>query len=385
MNNVRNYSPFSSLPLFAVDPASASALRLNAYQNPNQAVAYQAGPFFQYPPPPPEPPADPGSWGDSLRDLSKTGFEKGYEALKKKGIWSGSDSSKNNDTDSIWNVGNEKLPDNLSHLGDYGKANTLAEYEWHAARVGEVDYKDQGDWGSFYAKGATDFFKVQGRVYSDVGFKDWTANAGFGVQGRFELVGHHYEAGYSTPSIYNVGGHDLTLNTKVNGDAYVGANGFAEAEIGIGKNTHLDLGAGGFDGASAALKGSETLGDFGGVNGGVGAWAGVGAKVDVDAGFKNGEFSFHFGAGLALGLGLEYDWGFSINFAGIGDSLYNVGADAVDFIGDAGDWVGDAAGDVVEWGGDAAEAVGDFAEGAVDTATGVVSDIGDALDDLNPF
>jgi hypothetical protein len=206
------------------------------------------------------------------------------------------------------------MPDNLSHLGDYGKGSTLAEFEWHLARIGEVDYKDQGDWGSFYAKGATDFMKVQGRVFGQAGYDDWTVTAGVGVQGRLEIVGSHYEVGYDSPSFYNLGGHDLNLRTKVNADAYVGASGFAEAEVGIGKDTHLNLGAGGFDGASAALKGSESLGDLGSVNGGVAAWTGVGAKVDVDAGIKDWEVSFHFGAGLALGLGLEYDWGFSVNF-----------------------------------------------------------------------
>lgn len=147
------------------------------------------------------------------------------------------------------------MPDNLSHLGDYGKGSTLAEFEWHLARIGEVDYKDQGDWGSFYAKGATDFMKVQGRVFGQAGYDDWTVTAGVGVQGRLEIVGSHYEAGYDSPSFYNLGGHDLNLRTKVNADAYVGASGFAEAEVGIGKDTHLNLGAGGFDGASAALKG----------------------------------------------------------------------------------------------------------------------------------
>jgi len=141
------------------------------------------------------------------------------------------------------------------------------------------------------------------------------------------------------------------------------------------------VGAGGFDGASASLAGSESIGDFGSVNAGATAWAGVGAKADVDAGFKNGEFSFHFGAGLALGLGLEYDWGFSINFAEIGDSLYNVAADTFDCVGDAGEWVGGAAEDVADWVGDAAETIGDTAEDVMDAVGDAAGDVADTVGD----
>src|SRR5690242_1371024 len=113
------------------------------------------------------------TWGSSLRDLSQMGLQKGYDALKKQGIWHDSGSSTPSSTSPWVNVGGEKLPDNLSHLGDYGKGTTIAEFEAHLARVLDVDYKDSGDWGSFYAKGATDFLKVQGRVYGTADFKDW--------------------------------------------------------------------------------------------------------------------------------------------------------------------------------------------------------------------
>ena len=321
------------------------------------------------------------SWGSALRDLSQEGLQKGSEELKKKGIKTGSDSSKHNSSTSLGNIGGQKLPDNLSNLGKWGKGTTLAEWEWHALRIGDIDYHDSGEFGDFYIKGATDFLKVQGRVYGDADFKDWTATVGVGVQGRIEIVGSHYELGYKTPSIYNLGGHDIDFNTKVNADASVGVTGFAEAEIGVGKNTHLNLGAGGFDGASAALSGSESVGDFGSVNGGVTAWTGVGAKVDVDAGFKDGKVSFHFGAGLALGLGLEYDWGFSVDFAEIGDSLYNIASDPIGFVGDTGKWVGDAAEDVAGWVGDGAEAVGEAAEEAVDAVGEAAGDAVDAVGD----
>jgi len=326
----------------------------------------------------PLPSSNPSSWGSALRDLSQEGLQKGVNEVKKKGTWKDSDSSQNNSSYSLGNTGEQKMPDNLSNLGAWGKGTTLAEWEWHAARVGDVDYKDSGDWGSFHIKGATDFLKVQGRVYGDADFKDWTVIAGGGVQGRVEIVGSHYEAGYKTPTIFNLGGHDINFDTQVNADASVGVNGFAEAEIGLGKNTHLNVGAGGFDGASASLAGSESVGDLASVNGGVKAWAGVGAKADVDAGFKDGKVTFHLGAGLALGVGLEYDWGFSVDFAEIGDGLYGIASDPIGFVGDVGKWAEDTAGDVADKAGEVAADVGDAAEDAVDAVGEAAGDVADA-------
>jgi hypothetical protein len=342
-------------------------------------------------PVPPAPAPSPGGtdWGNGLRDLSQLGLKKGVDEARKKTIWKSSDSSNNDHSTSLGNVGGEKLPGNLNSLSDR-KGTNVAQFDWNLFRFGDFDVHDSGDWGSYSAKGGIDLMKVSGRAYYNVGLDDWTLKAGFGVQGRVDLVNVHYEGEYDTPSIYNLGGHDINLKTKLAADAAVGVNGFAEAEVGIGKNTHVDLGAGGFDGASASLKGSEDLGDFGGVNGDVTVWAGVGAKVDVDAGFKDGKFTFNFGAGLALGLGADYDWGFSIDFGNIADSLYNFGADASDTIQDIGDWCGGAAEDTADWIGGAAQDIGDGAkdvagdivdgaEDVVDGAGSVVEDVGDFL------
>jgi hypothetical protein len=321
------------------------------------------------------------TWGQGLRDLSQKGLEAGYNAAKGAAKYSDNDKSFPFNDSSSTTTGKEKMPDNLTSLGNWGKGTTIAEGSWHAAEVGAVNWSDSGDWGSGYAKGATDFLNVQGRVYGDAGFKDWTVSAGIGVQGRVELVGSHYEIGYTTPSIYNLGGHPINLNTKVNADASVGVTGDVHAEIGIGKNTHIAVGAGGFSGASASLAGQVGVSDFGNVHGSATAWAGVGAKVDVSAGFSDGKFSFDFGAGLALGIGAELDWGFTIDFYAIGDSLYNAAAEAWDWVGDAGDWVAGAAGDVADAVGDAAEAVGDAAQDTVNAVEDAAGDVADAVGD----
>src|SRR5215475_6989956 len=71
------------------------------------------------------------------------------QASQQTNIWK--DSSKGDYSTSIDNTGNEKMPDNVSNLGAWGKGTTLAQGEWHAGRVGEVNYSDSGNWGSAYA------------------------------------------------------------------------------------------------------------------------------------------------------------------------------------------------------------------------------------------
>lgn len=230
-------------------------------------------------------------------------------------------------------------------------------------RSATCTYQDSGDWGSAYAAGSTDFLRFQGRVYGDTGYKDGSVTATGGVQGRFELVGSHYQTDYTSPTLFSIGGHDIQSRTTLNADASVGASGSVDGGIAIGKNDYVQVGASGFAGASASLKGSESIGDVAGVNGDATVWAGVGAKGDVDAGYKNGKLSFHFGLGVAYGIGYEFDIGFSINIDAIGDGLYNVGSDVVSGVGEAAEGAGNAVGDAAEGVGNA---IGDVASGVCD-------------------
>jgi hypothetical protein len=305
--------------------------------------------------PPSTPPANPGNTS-----------QPGQNASGQTNIWK--DSSKTDHSTSIDNVGDEKMPSNVSNLGAWGKGTTLDQAEWHAARVGEVNYQDSGDWGSAYATGSTDFLKLQGRVYGDTGYKDGTLMASGGVQGRLELVGSHYQAGYTSPTLFSFGGHDIRSQTNVNADASVGVTGTVEGGIGLGKSDYVKVGASGFAGASASIKGSETLGDVAGVNGDASVYAGIGAKADLDAGYKDGELSFNFGAGIAWGFGYSFDFGFSINVGAIGDGIE-----------DGAKWVGNEAED-------AAKAVGNGAEDAAKAVGNAVGDaasaVGDAISDV---
>jgi len=299
-------------------------------------------PTFKFPPSAP-PPNPNGGAKDPAQD----------------GDWKKSVSSKDDHTSSLENIGDEKMPTNLNNLGAWGKGTTAAEGEWHAGRFGEINSQSSGDWGSAYVMGSSDYLKVQGRVYGDSGYKDGTVTLSGGLQGRVELLGHHYQAGYTSPTLFNFGGHDMQLRGTVNGDAQIGVTGTIDGGIALGKNDDVHVGARGFAGASASLQGSESLGDMGSVKGEATAWVGVGAKADLDVGYKDGEISFSFGAGLAFGYGFDYDFGFSINVGAIGDAIYNEASDAVDAVGDAGKWVGNEAEDAADAIGDAASSVGD--------------------------
>jgi len=129
----------------------------------------------------------------------------------------------------------------------------------------------------------------------------------------------------------------------VNADASVGATGYDEAGIALGKNDYLNVGAGGFVGASAGLKDTENLGDLAGVKGDVGVYAGVGAKADIDAGYKDGELGLHLGCGIAFGLGFDCDFGFSVNVGAVADGIDEATNQTADAVADAGKWVGNEA------------------------------------------
>jgi hypothetical protein len=289
-----------------------------------------------YLPPTDVPPANSEPSNDAAKNAA--------DLAKQNEIWK--DSAKDDHTTSAENIGGEKMPSNLNSLGAWGQGTTVADAEWHAARVGEVNYQGSGDWGSAYAMGATDFMKIEGRVYGDSGYKDGTVMASGGVQGRIELMGSHYQAGYTSPTLFNFGGHDFNSRTTLNADASVGATATAHGGIALGKSDYVDVGASGFAGASASLKGSESIGDVAAVKGDATAWAGVGAKADLDAGYKDGELSFSFGLGFAFGYGFDYDLGFSVNVGAVGDCIEEGASDVVDGIGDAASAIGDAIGDL---------------------------------------
>lgn len=269
-------------------------------------------------------------------------------AGQKDNMWSDHRSVRDSDTESLENSGNEQMPTNLSSLGSWGQGTTRGDAEWHAAEFWGVNYRDSGNWGSAYFKGSTDVLKFEARAFGDAGYKDGSYVASGGVQGRFELIGQHYQGGYTSPVLFNFGGHDITSRTTFQADGSVGATGTIQGGIAIGKNDYVQVGASGFAGASGTVQGSENLGDVAGVHGSASGYVGIGAKGNLDVGYKDGEINFDFGFGFAWGFGYSLDWGFSINVGAIADGVE-----------DGAKWVGNKAED-------AAKAVGNEVESVID-------------------
>ena len=290
---------------------------------------------------------------------------------------------KHNDTSTIYKDGNVTMPDNLSGLGS-GGGTTIGELEgeWFLTDFGNIDQSDQGDWGSAYVKGSTKILDLSGQLYYNFD-ADWdkkTISAGVGAKGSIEIVGAHYEAGYSTPGIDFGEDSRIDLNSKVNLDAYVGVKGNIDLGITLGKENHLDVGAGGFDGTSASLAGKIGAGEMADVNGDIKAWAGIGAKAGFHIGFKDGKLDIDWGLGLALGAGLEWDLGFNVDFGEIADS----GLDLIRVIGGnaTADWIENTAGDIIAGAGDAANWFGNAVEDTGDAIANAADDAVDAGEDI---
>lgn len=256
--------------------------------------------------------------------------------------------------------------------GQLGK--TLWEGKFGGFQVGSVDERASGAWGSAYAKGSTTFLEASARAFGDIDPEAWSAM--IGIEGRLLLAGADYQVGYNTPRL-NIGGHQVGIDTNAALHAMVGAEGRLMAEVSLKDDPHIAIGGEAFAGARARLEGGAGLvvdGErLGGVRGGVEGWAGIGAKAGIDAGYKDGTFSFDFDLGLALGIGFEVDFGFDVNVGAIADTLSDIGSDLWGGIQDVGEGIADVAEDVGGAIEDAAETVGGAIEDAADAVGDAVS------------
>lgn len=273
------------------------------------------------------------------------------------------------------------MPD-LDSLGLSGKGKTILDGESHIARIGDFDYEDSGDGGTFKAKGATDFLFARGRIYGDTNADDGSVGVNAGIEGEEGVASSHYQINYDSPSVH-IGDQEISSKTQVNADALVGSKGNAEVDLSLGKNTHVDIGGGAFSGASASLSGSESVGDLGSASGSISGWTGVGAEAGIKAGIDDGKLSWDLHAGLALGIGGEYDIGFSVDLPKIGETLVNAGDEALNKLGDVGSAIGGVAQDAADAAKQAAE---DATKAAIDTAKKAIgfiggSDAANAVDD----
>lgn len=208
----------------------------------------------------------------------------------------------------------------VTPYGAEGK--TLAEGSF-SKTVGQIDKTAQGKFGSAFVSGNTNI-GARGRVFGDLSLKDKTAY--IGAEGE---VGVHatYNGGYSSPNI-RIAGQEVGINANVGADVFVGASGKGKLEVSLkGNEPHVSVGGEVFAGARASVQGGAAATINGQqvaeVHGKAEGWAGVGAKADLDVGFKNGKLNFDVDFGAALGIGGAVDLGFSVDVGAIGKGIVN--------------------------------------------------------------
>ncbi len=111
---------------------------------------------------------------------------------------------------------------------------------------------------------------------------------------------------------------------QASGSAYVGAKATVDGAVSIDPAHGVyaaKIQAKAFAGATAEATARGSIGDVASGEIGVGAWAGVGARFNLDAGFKDGEFKFKLDLGAAIGVGFNINIGFSVNFKKIGEKI----------------------------------------------------------------
>lgn len=232
-------------------------------------------------------------------------------------------------------------------INPYGmEGRTLAETSF-AATFGRVDRSAQGNWGSAFVNGSTSV-GARGRVFGDASLRD--RRAYIGAEGEVG-VGATYNAGYSSPRV-TLAGQQVALDAGVAADIFAGGRGRGKIDVSLrGNEPHVAVGGEVFAGARATIAGGaaatingQTVAE---VHGRAEGWAGVGAKADIDVGFKNGKFTFNAGLGAALGIGGSVDWGFTVDVASIGkgiaNGVNNIVNKAVDNIEDLGKELGKTA------------------------------------------
>jgi hypothetical protein len=334
---------------------------------PDPAIAsdkVDASTIFDFvPPEPPKPnpqpaPVDDGL-GKTLEDLAEKKILETYQQKTTKDY--GPDPKRVSESSKY---GDQALPENLSNLGS-GGGTTLGELKgsWNAAEFGILNERTEGELGEAWAKGSTKVIALDGGLYYKFGVdpEKKTVSVGVGANGSVEVIGAHYEIGYSTPDV-EIGNSKVDVDGKVNGDAWVGAKGNVGVGITLGKENKANAEAGGFAGGKASLSGDVGVGDAANANGNITGWAGIGAKAGAEVGFNDGEFTLKAGFGLALGLGLEWDLGLKIDYGRVArlglDGMREIGLD------EEADWISDRADDALQFAGDAAHWAGNTAEDA---------------------
>ncbi|MCB9640004.1 MAG: hypothetical protein H6728_05765 [Myxococcales bacterium] len=199
----------------------------------------------------------------------------------------------------------------------------LRQYGAQGQTLGEIggavvdksgSFFQQTPFGNLSGSGSATLFGARARAYGDVDPNALAAE--FGVEANVTLADVRGQVNFSQEQ--SLAGFTLGRQTQVEGRLYAGADAWVDTRVSLLNGPRLKVGAGAFAGASAELAGSETFSLNGRQVGGgfvsAKAWAGAGAKLDIDMGIENGKLNFRFDVGAALGVGLELDFGFEVDF-----------------------------------------------------------------------
>lgn len=210
-------------------------------------------------------------------------------------------------------------------LHSYGtKGQTLGEIGGALVNTGGSFYQPT-PLGNLSGSGYVTALAARARAYGSVDPAALAAE--FGVEADLTLL----EARGSMTmeqNMLDLGFLQAGQRTSVDGRVYAGAQAWADARVSLANGPRATVSAGAFAGASAELAASQDFVVNGrslvGAHGAVKAWAGAGAKLELDVGIENGKLDFRFDIGAALGVGIEVDFGFSIDFKAMADTVKDV-------------------------------------------------------------
>ncbi|MBI2570515.1 MAG: LysM peptidoglycan-binding domain-containing protein [Candidatus Schekmanbacteria bacterium] len=317
--------------------------------------------------------------------------------------------------------------------GDYGQktygfGNEIVGGGAYVGAFGQAHAGAEGSWGAAEAGGETRYLEARGRAYNYAQLDPIEGlTVGYGAQGQLNLIRASYGAKYQSPKLRLAGQDIADFSADSHVDAFVGAQGDANAAVILGPNPGIRIGAAAFAGARVdadAMVQARTLGirtrargtanaragaeagakaelratgakaeagafagaaaDAGGqvdvagvgAKGTASAWAGVGAKAKGELGYVDGKLQFGFELGAALGIGGSVGWGVSIDVKRLvedaqafGGTMAGLGEAALDELEKAGTEVAD----FFERSGTAAE----------ELVAGVGDDVRDALSSVS--
>ena len=198
--------------------------------------------------------------------------------------------------------------------GNTGSAEERAKKNYPDAKLTLVEGKVAAEASVYRNKGDNHdvrFMSAEATANAGVTIEDGRLNATAGVAAS-AMIGSATVAGSYGPA-------------SGSASAMVGAEGSAEAKLGIGPDgfaasAHAEA----FAGAKAEVQVGADLG-VGKVSGTLEGYAGAGVKFDAEATFKNGKIESHIEMGAALGLGLGYSFDVSIDAGVVGKTAGELG------------------------------------------------------------